>query len=318
MTPIIYRSTDTSAPVLTGTVGALVALLDACLVTGYGSKSPAGWTKPFTATNKAVFRPGAGPQHYLDVNDAAPNGTALAREAECQGFETMSAVATGTQAFPAAVTATAIRKSATADSTARSWFLIADDRTFYLFTNTGDLGGTPPSCCGFGFGEFYSLTPSDTKKSFITGRTENSALASTDFPSLTVAALSQSQTGLVVPRIYSGSGGPINCGKQHDNTKNSAGTGLLVGIGVIPYPNTPDGGLYLSEITIHDPTTSPAGHIRGKLRGLVSVHHPVASFNIDDTFTGLGVFASKTYIFLCRNAQAGWMVFETTAWDSSA
>ena len=39
--PTIYRSTDASAPVLTGEVGKLVDLLDACLVNGYGAKSAA-------------------------------------------------------------------------------------------------------------------------------------------------------------------------------------------------------------------------------------------------------------------------------------
>lgn len=35
--PTLYRSTDVGAPILTGSVGSLIALLDACLVNGYGS-----------------------------------------------------------------------------------------------------------------------------------------------------------------------------------------------------------------------------------------------------------------------------------------
>jgi hypothetical protein len=44
MTVRIYRSTDGSAPVLTGQAGKLTDLLDAILVNGYGSKTAAGWT----------------------------------------------------------------------------------------------------------------------------------------------------------------------------------------------------------------------------------------------------------------------------------
>lgn len=39
MTVRVYRSTDAGAPVLTGQVGSLITLLDACLVNGYGSLS---------------------------------------------------------------------------------------------------------------------------------------------------------------------------------------------------------------------------------------------------------------------------------------
>ena len=51
MTVRVYRWDDASAPVLTGEVGKLAALLKACLVTGYGSKTAAGWSNPYSATN---------------------------------------------------------------------------------------------------------------------------------------------------------------------------------------------------------------------------------------------------------------------------
>lgn len=40
--PTIYRSTDSGAPVLTGTAGSLTALLEQCLVTGYGGVRATG------------------------------------------------------------------------------------------------------------------------------------------------------------------------------------------------------------------------------------------------------------------------------------
>ncbi len=38
----LYQSTDASAPILTGSAGSLVTLLDACLVNGYGTKAGRG------------------------------------------------------------------------------------------------------------------------------------------------------------------------------------------------------------------------------------------------------------------------------------
>ncbi|MGE3907973.1 MAG: hypothetical protein AB7K36_01385, partial [Chloroflexota bacterium] len=52
----IYRSTDSGAPVLTGQAGSLLNLLDKCLVDGYGSKAAAGWSRPYTGTNKTAYR----------------------------------------------------------------------------------------------------------------------------------------------------------------------------------------------------------------------------------------------------------------------
>jgi hypothetical protein len=44
-TVILLRSTDTGAPVLSGTAGALTALLDACLQDGYNAKTPSSITR---------------------------------------------------------------------------------------------------------------------------------------------------------------------------------------------------------------------------------------------------------------------------------
>jgi hypothetical protein len=56
MTVRVYRSTDASAPVLTGQVGSLTALLDAVLVNGYGALTAAGWSINQTTTNKRGYK----------------------------------------------------------------------------------------------------------------------------------------------------------------------------------------------------------------------------------------------------------------------
>lgn len=309
--PTIYRSTDASAPVLTGQVGALVNLLDKCLVAGYGAKAAAGWTKPYTGTNAAAFRPGAGPMHYLDVNDNASIATALAREAAVVGYETMSAIATGTQPFPAAAGAAAIRKSSTADATARVWFLIADDRTFYLFVYTADVAN---QAAGFGFGEIYSFLTGDLARTIILHRSQNTAVMTSD-PLSTLANTGAALAGHVMPRGYTGLGSAVVMNKHASNVKSGA-TGIS-GVGIVPFPNPEDGGIYVEDYWLLDPTTSPTSNLRGRLRGLVNQYHAVASFATDDTFSGTGDLAGKSYIVLGRNGQNGVVVAETTAWDTS-
>jgi len=209
--PTVYKSSDASAPTLTGQVGALIGVLDACLVNGYGSKSAAGWTKAFSGTNLASYLPSAG--HYLDVNDAAA-GAGGAQEATVRGYESMTAVGTGTNAFPTTAQIASpgefIRKSATADATARGWLLIADQYTFYLFILSGDTAAAYQS---FGFGRFYSTKASDTYRSFICGHSSTGSGSSTGLDSIGwAAAINNATTGMFIPRTAAGTGTAITSG----------------------------------------------------------------------------------------------------------
>lgn len=55
----VYRWDDAGAPALDKTAGCMMTIFKACLVTGYGIKTGAGWTMPFedTAAGVKVFRP---------------------------------------------------------------------------------------------------------------------------------------------------------------------------------------------------------------------------------------------------------------------
>jgi hypothetical protein len=70
MTARIFLSTDASAPTLANSQNSLAALLYACLVTGYGSRTALGWTREFTGTGKAIFKAGSGSKgHMVYVDD---------------------------------------------------------------------------------------------------------------------------------------------------------------------------------------------------------------------------------------------------------
>jgi len=224
-----YHSAMGGAPSMTGTVGATIGVLDACLKDGFGLKSvtslvvsggvatatvgtghpgvvngpvliagssisalngdqvvtsatsttvswataaadgtatgtitlkasPLGWTKPFSGTNLAAYKPSsvAATGCYLRVDDTAAQVTRVV------GYETMTDIATGANPFPTAAQFSGglyWPKSNTADSAARPWFLVGDDRIFYLYVAPNNsLSGQGVM---YGFGDFLSNKSGD-------------------------------------------------------------------------------------------------------------------------------------------------------------
>lgn len=319
MSVTVYKSTDTSAPVLTGEVGKLRDLLKACLVDGYGSQPDLGWTEPFTGTNKACLQAGEGLQHYYRINDNGA-GTGGAKEALIRGFVAMSDVDTGTDPFPSdaqsALTEDSLiaRKSATADATARAWVIIADERTCYGFIKTGDNAS---NYLAFAFGEFYSVLPSDNYASILVARTsENSATLTADGLDRLQVGLTNASQGHYCPRGYTGLGTSVNLGKHGDAVKGNQQTFT---IGAVPFPNSADGGIYISPIWLHDPTTLPVNGIRGRMRGFWHFCHAAASVGDLDTFTGVGDLLGIEFLFLKLGGNAGVYTMDVSGpWENTA
>lgn len=303
MTVRLYKSTDASAPSLTGQAGSLTTLLDAVLVNGYGSQTAAGWTIAYTGTNKRDYRQGSGSNsYYLDVDDSAPT---TAKEARMRGYEAMTALATGTQAFPTAAQSsfgTVCRKSTTADATARVWYCVADATCFYLFVDTGDFTN-PAYSMAFHFGDFFSYKASDAYGCAIIGRSaENTgANANEALPALNPisAALTAAAPGHYVDRMWTGAGGSIGFGKHSSalacwssDNLNYKPTCSGTAAAVCAYPNGPDGALELAPFWIgHN------GSIRGYLKGLwVPCHNQPTGHA--DTFTGTGNMSGKSFLSL--------------------
>jgi hypothetical protein len=309
--PTIYRSTDGSAPALTGQTGSLTALLKACLVTGYGSKAAAGWSNPFTgAAGQEVFRQG-GAGFYWHVDDTGP-GLGLQREARTRGYEVTTAWATGTGLFPTAAQAAAgviVRKSATADGTARAWVVAADDRTVYLFFLTGDAASTYYAMM---FGDFASSRAADTYKTAIMGRNlENNATSAVDsFGELTASFAAQG--GHYIARSYTGLGAATTADK-HAFREGQATP--YAWIGPLSFPNPPDGGLYLHRILVTEANIGFRGYLRGVYQPLVAI----SVFADGDTFDGVGEMAGRSFLALKQSGgpAAGVYIVETTTWDSS-
>jgi hypothetical protein len=130
-----FSSADSGAPVLTAQVGSLIALMDVLLVgtgTAYGSKQKAGWTKPFSGTDKAVYLTSDGIGYYRVQHDASVD----AREPVVRGAEGATDVDTLVDAFPTtaqhANAACVWRISTTTGATAKPWVALAGPNFFWL------------------------------------------------------------------------------------------------------------------------------------------------------------------------------------------
>lgn len=280
MTVTVYKSTDPGAPVLSGQAGTLINVLDACLVNGYGAKPSAGWTKSYSGTNKAAYRmpPGTN-QHYLRVDDSnAQHGLMV-------GYESMSDVDTGTGPFPTAAqmaNGVFLYKSATANSTARAWYLITNGKIFYLIIN---MDGNETRQQGFGFGQIDSRKSGDAYHTIIMGGTGSSYQAS-------YVGFGYQMSSLIpahyMARSYSQTGTSIQVGKHQDRTRDP--NGYYLGRGQIPYPDPVNSELLMGRLFVHESQTV----IRGSLPGIWNPAHyfPLSE---GDIFAGSGVFSGKTF-----------------------
>lgn len=269
----IYKSTDSSAPVLTGQASSLIDLLDACLVNGYGSKTAAGWTKPYTGTNKAAFRnsvAAGGTGMYLRVDDNA-GGTGGAREALVRCYLTMSDVDTGTIETPTAAQVAASivwRKSNTVDSTARAWIMVADELTMYLCVSTGTLNANVGDST-YGAGDIASDVPADAYRFFVAGRESQSGAGNLGGTSTSIMTRATAQFAAPattaccwLARGYAGTGSPVRVAvAQLSDVTTNTPIGSSSSATARPSPGS-------SLSYFHPAIIGIESSIRGRLRGI--------------------------------------------------
>lgn len=312
-----YSSTDASAPVLNGTAGSLITVLDAVLVNGYGAKAAAGWSQPIaTASDIACYKQGVASKAActLLVNDDG-SGTPPATAARITGWRTLTTltgvgVGSGQFPLPSQLQATgfcSVRKSASADAISRPWVVYADDRTFYFFMGS-EAGGVRRD---FGFGEFYSYWgASDTNNCFIQGRvaegTSTQSAPNGGFDKMNKPSQSSGNSGAYFLDTYAGVSGSTLMSPCGDDSKAPgfiiAASGIAA-VGSIPAPNPSDNSYYLAYFNLLEPSWA----IRGRYRGLVHICHSLASIGDGSTFTGTGEFSGRTYDVV-NTAGAGGMV----------
>lgn len=151
-----YPVSGTPASPATGVITAKVA--------------PAGWTKEFSGTNKAVYRPPQGTRFYLRVLDDGSDATNGARVAMIRGYETMSSVDAGTGDFPTAAqmsTGVFVSKSTSADAVARPWVVEVDEKR--VVVHNAYAATYSDSYNHWGFGDLVGASAADLYPCFIFG-----------------------------------------------------------------------------------------------------------------------------------------------------
>lgn len=308
-TPKYYASSDASAPVLTGQNGTMIALLEAILVNGYGSKAAAGWTKPYSTTNIAVFQMASGGTNcVLRVLDDGSTPTSAAREAQCRAAESASGHSTIADPFPlTANIADGVniwRKSTTADSTARVWKCVADGRFFALWVEHSSTQSELHM-----FGDLEPVYPGDAYCCFMMTRgTANSASLTQVFasnPSALGDSISSFRSAMM--RTANGSlkgeaASPLRAGSN--NFGNSGNTTT-----VADYPNPHTSKMHLlqamvvSQGTNGAVTASDGAMIRGWIPFVFEPMHGLDFTNMahNDTFTDSAYNASSEFVFLVGN-----------------
>lgn len=168
--PKVYRWDDSGAPQLAGVAGSLIALLKACLVDGYGSKSAAGWTMPHVSAglDVAAFRssPTNGNGFFYRVVDTS--AVATGKSSELYGYESMTSETTGLGATPVVYV---YKSSSTSSSTYRQWMIIADDQSAYIFIAPAltSIGASDDDICVTFMGDFLSVISGDGYGSGVIG-----------------------------------------------------------------------------------------------------------------------------------------------------
>lgn len=292
----VYRSTDTSAPTMSGTIGSLITVLDACLINGYGTQTAAGWTKPFSGTNLAVYRmastspPATG--MYLRVDDTA------AQVSRVRGYQSMSDVNTGTIPFPTdaqLLGGLALRKSVTAAATARPWVLVADNRGFYLFIqgNMSTFGTTDSSDTVMFFGDIITNESVDGNECVLIAST-NTATTGNVQTFGTIATTYSAAVGHYVAKQFTGLGGAWPVSKIR-RAPSASTTSTVIGPAVTAaYPDPITGGINLFAIEVIESNIV----FRGLMPGLYEPYGGTNVGSVMDTFNGSGTFAGQTFILL--------------------
>ena len=328
------------APTISGTAGAMISVLDACLVNGFGSKTatsvtvaggiatvtfaggasaaqpqsvilvagvtgamtdlngeqkvlsantttvafataladgtatgtitfkmaPLGWTKVYSGTNKAVYKPSdvAASSALLRVDDT---GTTAAR---VRMYETMSDIDTGTNPAPTDAKVSGGLywwKSGVASSATRRYTIFGDSRNVYV----GVAPYTTNIHTIFAFGDLDSYKSGDAYCGFICG--DAAEVGSAPSGNLLAQDTGSTET-LQIMRSHTGLGVAVAASRRAVCGSAGGGSGDDPRMGTFPAPS--NNGLFLSRMVAGQRLFDTYGP-RGLLPGILYV--PQASTN---------------------------------------
>lgn len=265
-TTFTFSTTGINDQTATGTINAI--------------RSPAGWTKLFSATNKAVYQRSSlfATAMVLQVvdNGSVSNG---GQTAGVQMYESMSNVDTGIAATPGTLAGSLWWKSAVASSATRPWALFADSISMHLFlcpSNDTDR------FIWFPFGDLITIHSVDTYHCIFASMTQ---YGSTGGEYCTVPnLLSGSSRGCYIAKDVSQVGSAI--GFTTTSIQAPGRASGIIGSGGWSYPGANG---YLCEAPIWCSESSGSSILRGRVPGAYGPLHsrPLGNFATVNNLTGL-------------------------------
>lgn len=245
--------------------------------------APLGWTRVYSGTNKSVYRAPAGNRMYLRVDDTQAQYSTVA------AYETMSDVDTGTNKM-----GDAYWKKSDASSTAtREWYLIGNNKTFYLFDAWSS--SYPTWHIGQCFGDFNSIKSGDSYASMLVGYNVNAPSNPSYNQSFTYTAFSSSNNlGHFLMRASTGVVGAVPFFQFATMSGQMGYNGLT-------YPNQADNGLHLFPVELGESNLT----YRGRMPGLYTPLEATAGFFSSNDRTV--VINDRTYLAIKLMAYSGYV-----------
>jgi hypothetical protein len=271
---------STAATHLTGAAIAQKILIGVAPAGGFNH-----WTADYTATNKSTYRPPAGNRFFLDVDDTAGSGVYAAR---VRGYETMSAVGTGTGDFPTVATNTnPYFATNNNNTTPKLWAAIASDRMLIIWVDALNAVVNQSSQGGLIFTDLIEQTKSgDAYATFI------SAGAGGYAPNeYFMTQFGQLNFSTQMPRTYAQTGAAIKVSMYPKDRRSP--NGYAGASGGLTFPHPPDGGLYMTQINVMESTAIS----RGVIPGLWAPCHQ-RPFQTFDIVQGTGDHAGRAWLML--------------------
>lgn len=268
----------------------------------------AGWGKPFSATNIAVYRSAdvTSTRFFLRLDDS-PIYNALPR-----AYETMADANTGTNPFPTVAQQDGSNykwpRSAQTDSSPQTWAVFANERVFYIAL--GHYASSYPGAHSLvGFGDFAKVGSNDVFSCFI-GATSTGG---PNVPGNSNTELDwQGQGGYIyTARDYHGFGGSISHNAYYPvfrlwTTTGRSGDPTPTHI---PFPNDSDGSVYLTPWHL---CSNANAVYRGRLPGFFSFPQRIGPSNFTNGSRISGVVGYAGKRFAVYNSYSGCFAFDVS------
>lgn len=260
--------------------------------------APLGWTKVYSGTNKAVYKPSdvAASSALLRVDDS---GTTVAR---VRMYETMSDIDTGTNPAPTDAKVNGgfyWWKSDAASSATRRYTIFGDSRNVYLGMAPYSSSSTAPIATVHAFGDLDSYKSGDAYPGFIVG---DVATPSTNVLGNVFTQDPENNETMQIMRSHSAIGVAVSASRKALVGSAGGTSGNDTRLGIFPLPA--NNGLFLSRMVAGQKAMSTYGP-RGFLPGLLYVPQTNVGTNQFPRGTivqGTGEFASKKIYSVPQNS----------------